>query len=382
MTSWDAETLERRRRERALARHRRHRRRRLLAIGAALALALVVAGGVQIALSATGSAPVKITQVVVPGDVPTRIPVQAVITMPATGATRGASLSGTKPPPTKPVTATTQPTRTHANQGQGSLLRPGSSSSFVAFEHGQAGPIGVAVEAVHADATTVLGDDSPAHGWSTTKVPVLVALLKAENGALTAQQQQYAQLAITESDNQSILELFGDLENIRGGLTGASSYVTQLFRDSGDTETVVATAPPPPGAVTTFGQTEWSPSEAVKFYRALAGGCLLPSSPTSYVLGLMQHIVPSESWGLGSAGFTTVAFKGGWGPENGAYLVRQSGVINPGTSDAVAVSIVAHPPPGGSSFTIGTEMVTQTALWLEQHINLIPRSGQGCSVSG
>jgi hypothetical protein len=91
----------------------------------------------------------------------------------------------------------------------------------------------------------------------------------------------------------------------------------------------VATVPPPPGAATTFGQTEWSPGEAVKFFRALAVGCLLSSSQTGYVLGLMQNIEPSESWGLGSAGFSSVAFKGGWGPESGGYLVRQSGTSIP-----------------------------------------------------
>ena len=132
---------------------------------------------------------------------------------------------------------------------------------------------------------------------------------------------------------------------------------------SGDNQTVVATAPPPPGAVTTFGQTEWRPSEAVKFFRALGNGCLLPSTETSYVLDLMENVEPSESWGLGSAGFSSVAFKGGWGPEaSGAYLVRQSGIVNAGSSRGVAVSIVAFPPAGSSSFSIGTEMLTATAV--------------------
>ena len=31
----------------------------------------------------------------------------------------------------------------------------------------------------------------------------------------------------------------------------------------------------------------------------------------------MRTIEPSESFGLGSAGFEQVAFKGGWGPEPG-----------------------------------------------------------------
>jgi hypothetical protein len=142
----------------------------------------------------------------------------------------------------------------------------------------------------------------------------------------------------------------------------------------GDTETVVATAPPPPGAVTTFGQTRWAPQQAVKFFRALALGCLLPAAQTAYTLELMQRIVRSESWGLGT-GFHSVAFKGGWGPEPGGYLVRLSGIINPGSASATAVAIVASAP----SFSAGTEMLNRTATWLAQNIELSSHPGGRCS---
>jgi hypothetical protein len=228
----------------------------------------------------------------------------------------------------------------------------------------------------------LLGDDAAAHGWSTTKVPVLVALLRARGArGLTSAEQGWAQLAITESDNQSVLDLFGDLESVQGGLTGASRYVQALFRESGDGQTVVATAPPPPGGVTTFGQTEWAPVEAVKFFRALGRGCLLPGPESSYVLNLMQHIIPSESWGLGSAGFgVPVAFKGGWGPEpSGSYLVRQSGIIDPDSRLGAAVSIVAYPPAGGDSFATGTQMLTSAAQWLHRELFLRSRAPVSCS---
>ncbi len=234
----------------------------------------------------------------------------------------------------------------------------------------------MAIAPLASDSATVLGSDTPAHGWSTTKIPVLVALLLARGSAgLNPTEQQWAQLAVTESDNQSILNLFADLESLEGGLSGASTYVQNLFRQSGDDQTVVATAPPPPGAVTTFGQTDWAPGEAVKFFRALAGGCLIPQSQTSYVLGLMQHIVPSESWGLAEANFgAPVAFKGGWGPEASGYLVRQSGIVDPGSPKGVAVSIVAH----GNSFAVGTQMVTETAQWLAREIVLQDRGAGTC----
>lgn len=262
------------------------------------------------------------------------------------------------------------------------VLDHSAVSSFQTFEHGQPGAIGIAVEPLVGHRTIALGDDRPAHGWSTTKVPVLLTLIDREGGVakLTADQLSEAQLAITESDNQSILDLFDDLESADGGLRSASLAVQDVLRRGGDPDTTVATAPPPPGAVTTFGQTEWSPSDSVKFFRALAQSCLSSTADSDFVLHLMEHVISSESWGLGSAGLRdTVAFKGGWGPEpDGAYLVRQSGIIDPGSSSGAAVAIVAYPPAGSDSFEVGTEMVTAAAQWVAKHVVLSPRVGARC----
>jgi hypothetical protein len=263
-----------------------------------------------------------------------------------------------------------------ANGAAGGVLAADAASSFAELARTLPGRIELAVTPLGAGPREVLGSDEPAHGWSTTKVPVLVSLLRARGAeGLTAQERQWAQSAITESNNESVLALFGDLERLENGLDGASQYIEDVLRTSGDNETVVATAPPPAGAVTTFGQTEWRPGEAVKFFRALALGCLLPASQTSYVLNLMEHIEPSESWGLGSAGFSSIAFKGGWGPESSGYLVRQSGIIDPGSSSGAVAAIVAFAP----SFPAGTEMLTTTATWLNQHLVLSARQSTGCN---
>ncbi len=255
-----------------------------------------------------------------------------------------------------------------------------ASASFARLAASLPGRVELAIAPLGAGAPVTLGGDSRTHGWSTTKVPVLAALLKARGEALTPQERSWAESAITESNNESVLDLFHDLERIEGGLTGASRYMQELFRASGDEETTVATAPPPTGAVTTFGQTEWKPSNAIKFFSALARGCLLSRHGTSYILDLMERIESSERWGLGSAGFGSVAFKGGWGPEpTGSYLVRQSGVVDVGSSSAVAVTIVALPPPGAGSFEAGTAMLTRTATWLREHLRLVPRSGVPCT---
>ncbi len=260
------------------------------------------------------------------------------------------------------------------------VLGTGASASFKRFASGLPGPVELTVAPLGIGMHMDLGGDRAAHGWSTTKVAVLAALLQARQEDLTPEERSWAQSAITESNNESVLDLFHDLEQIKGGLVPASEFVQELFRRSGDEETVVATAPPPPGAVTTFGQTEWRPSNAAKFFSALARGCLLQPAGTSYILTSMRHIESSESWGLGSVGFSSVAFKGGWGPEStGAYLVRQSGIVDVGTSRAIAVAIVAFPPSGSASFETGTAMLTQTAMWLRQHLVLVPRAPVPCA---
>ncbi len=255
------------------------------------------------------------------------------------------------------------------------VLNASSAASFASLETSLPGHLELAVAPLGGGRIETMGGDHPAHGWSTTKVPVLVSLLLMRGSrGLVARERSLAESAIAESNNEAVQALFAELEEAEGGLIGASRYVESVMRLGGDAATTVATAPPPPGAITTFGQTEWSPAASVRFFRSLALGCLLPAAATHYVLRLMQSIEPSESWGLGSAGFARVAFKGGWGPEAGGYLVRQTGVIDPGDSRGLAVAIVATAP----SFAGGTEMLTRTALWLRQHLVLVSRPARGC----
>jgi hypothetical protein len=239
--------------------------------------------------------------------------------------------------------------------------------------------IAIAIQPSGRGRMQVLGGDPAMQAMSTSKVLILSALLLDRGGVrnFTAEQKSLARTAITQSDNDSILSLFSDLEAARGGLLGASAYATSLLRKAGDDHTRVSTAPPPPGYVTTFGQTPWTPSAEVTFFRALARGCILPRSDADYEFGLMRQIEPSESWGLGSAGFGNVAFKGGWGPEpNDRYGVRQTGLIGGGSS-AVVVSIAADPT---ATFTTGQSVLDQIARWLHAEIRLVPRAAEPCAV--
>jgi hypothetical protein len=258
-------------------------------------------------------------------------------------------------------------------------LGPDALTSFTRLQDqiGAQAHITVAVQPLGRGPLQVFGSDPPMQAMSTSKVLILSALLldKGGPGGLSAEERSLAQTAITESDNDSILSLFGDLEADKGGLDGASRYATGLLRAAGDDQTVVTTAPPPPGYATTFGQTPWSPSREIRFFRALALGCVIPQTSVNYELGLMRQIVPSESWGMGSAGFTQIAFKGGWGPLPGGYGVRQTAIIGSGSS-AVAASIAADP---ATDFGTGQTVLTDIGQWLHAHLRLRPRAEAGCA---
>lgn len=224
------------------------------------------------------------------------------------------------------------------------------------------GGIVLAVAFRPGDDPLVAGADRQFHAWSTIKVPVLVALLSVvHRQALMPEHHDLARRAITESDNAAILELFLLLEGLTGGSAQAAAVMERLFRLSGDHRTAVTLAPPPPGAVTPFGQTGWSAAGSARFFSALAAGRLLADPDTRYVLDLMERVAAEQRWGLGRLG-RSVAFKGGWGPEpDGSCLVRQSGVLRRGRC---AISLVAEPPPGEDSLNLGVRMISEAAGWL------------------
>jgi hypothetical protein len=266
-----------------------------------------------------------------------------------------------------PVTA-----GTHRPGGHANLLAGGAASSFDSLAASLPAQIGLAVAPLGPGSIREFGNLREGHAWSSIKVPILVTLMRdVGNRGLTAEERAWATSAITASDNTAAADLFQQLEKLHGGLSRASLAVQEVLAMSGDRSTTVATQQPPPGAVSTYGQTEWSLAGSVQFYRSLAQGCLLDGTATKYVEGLMEDVIPEQRWGLGEAAFPAgwrVAMKGGWGPEgsaDGPYLVRQSGIINDGVS-GLAVTMIAQDESG--SYGAGAEDLTRMAEWLAKHL--------------
>jgi hypothetical protein len=196
-----------------------------------------------------------------------------------------------------------------------------------------------------------------------------VTLMLNQDGSLTPEQKGLAASAITASDNSAAAALFSAIESQTGG--AASAAVEKVLKTSGGA-TRVATAPPPPGAVSSWGQTEWSLIASTQFYAALACGAY-GTSAQSLALEEMEHVISEQQWGLGQADFpsgTRVAFKAGWGPdggENGPYLVRQAGVIRSPKGQLV-ITIAAQ--DSGGSFEAGVSDLNRVADWAAENLPL------------
>ena len=282
--------------------------------------------------------------------------------------------STTRAPQTLTVAAGTEPKhrkRPHAKPRRAAAGRATTSAdaqaSFDRLAAGIPGRIGVAIAPLGSGPVRTFGTLQVGHAWSTMKVPVLATVLSElehSNEILGPQGRVEASRALEASDNAAAEALFSHLEQTDGGLPGASQAAQATLQAAGDDTTTVNTAPNSSG-FTTWGQSEWPASGEVSFYRSLARGCLLNSDDTSYVLGLMRNVESDQRWGAGSAGFPSgvpVAFKGGWGPEDGGgYLVRQTAIVGSGDQGYV-FSMLTRPSNG--SFSTGAQQLTQIGAWV------------------
>ena len=201
---------------------------------------------------------------------------------------------------------------------------------------GQALPelTGIAIAPVgRAEEVTVLGDVQTGVAWSTSKVPLAIAALRANPGATTQ-----VRAAITQSDNEAAEALWEGL----GGGESAASAVTDVLRQARDEKTTIPATRLREG-FTVFGQTQWDAANQARFAAHLP---CLPDSAA--VLGEMGSIVPEQRWGLGR--IDGASFKGGWGPADthAGYLARQFGIL-PTPSGDVAVAVLADAPDLGAA---------------------------------
>jgi hypothetical protein len=249
-----------------------------------------------------------------------------------------------------------------------------SLAGFSDLESSLPGQVGLAIGPPGSGPAASAGSLTTGSAWSTSKVPVAMRVLRQVGGpsGLSSTQGDEIRQALTLSDNEAALSLFGDLEAAYGGPSGAAAAVGEVLAEAGDTTTRVSSVGR--DGFTPFGQTEWSLELQELFMSRLAAGCVGSPVSSDYVLGLMGE-VSSDTWGLGSAGLPA-RWKGGWGPgTDGRYLVRQMGILTVGGAETV-VTLAALPDDG--SFETGQSMATAVAQFAAEKAPAFAGSPGSC----
>lgn len=231
----------------------------------------------------------------------------------------------------------------------------GSSTGFTALARRLGGSVGVAwgPPGTNVD-QTVLGDWTGGPAWSSIKVPISIAAVRDDDGHPSANTSSQMRRAITASDNAAAASLWSSL----GGGSTAGRKVESVLADAGDSTTSVQTQKVRSG-FSPFGQTDWSLAAQQRFAAALP--CIRDSDP---VIDLMGQVLGDQRWGLGQVG-SNQRFKGGWGPgTDGAYDVRQFGLVDLSSGGTLAVALAARAPDG--SFETGKSMLNQLAKWVTE----------------
>lgn len=166
--------------------------------------------------------------------------------------------------------------------------------------------------------------------WSTVKVPVAVAALR-EN----PDQVDNVRAAISESDNDAAVALWESL----GDPATARGKVEDVLREAHDDVTVIDGDRYEENS-RSFGDSEWPLAAQVRFATELR--CMAGAEP---VVEAMSQITEEHGYGLGQIDGTV--YKGGWGPDpdDGAYLVRQFGLLPVGSGE-LGISLVVQPGDG------------------------------------
>lgn len=192
--------------------------------------------------------------------------------------------------------------------------------------------------------------------WSTIKVPLAIAALRANPAAL-----KNVQPAIQASSNADAQALWDSL----GQPATAGKKTEQVLSEAG-TQVAVNTVVTRP-SFTSFGQTQWSTVDQVRFASRLH--CIEGSAPVTQAMG---QVVAGQRYGLGV--IPGAQFKGGWGPdESGRYKVRQFGLL-PAKKGYVAVALAAAPANG--SYESGQAMLSTMAKSLQQYLDTL--EGKNC----
>lgn len=228
------------------------------------------------------------------------------------------------------------------NAKAGRSLAPAARASFQSAVDAVVARYGGSAAIAYSDgaSVTVVGDDRPRESWSTIKVPLSIAALRANPA-----NYERARAAVTYSDNNATTAMWNSLP---------AGTVDQVIKEGGS-----RTAVPTNGW---WGNTLWSTSEQAKFIANMP--CIAGSQPVD---SLMGQVIDEQRWGIGS--IPGAHFKSGWAPHNGRWHIRQMGRIPvAGGEAAVAVTAV----PGNGSYADALAMTNELGNAIRGQVSKLP----------
>lgn len=189
---------------------------------------------------------------------------------------------------------------------------------------------------------------------SIVKVDILATLLWQEQGRHSPLDEDDLQLAtgmIEDSNNDDASSLWDEV--------GGGSGVSRFDRVAGLTETA-------PNTEGYWGETTTTALDQIRLLEHLAfANPLLDSASRSYELGLMEHVVGYEDWGV-STGPTaaTVALKNGWLPlAIDDWQINSVGYVDGNGRDYLIAVLTTGDPT--ESYGIGTIDAISSSIWGE-----------------
>jgi beta-lactamase class A len=188
------------------------------------------------------------------------------------------------------------------------------------------------------------------HTASTVKVDILGALLvsaQSQGRGLTAEEQSLAVPMITQSLDSAANALW-----VRLGAGAVASFE----RASGLTQTVPATNG-------IWGTTTTTALDRIAMIRSLVNpSTVLTDASRAYILNLMEHITPSQDWGItgGVPAGVTVALKNGFAVINGWQINSFGWVNGQGRNYFLAVLTDGNPT---ESYGIDTINAISAIVW-------------------
>lgn len=174
---------------------------------------------------------------------------------------------------------------------------------------------------------------------SVAKLTILTMLLlraQEEGRELTEAERAQAAMMIRHSDN-----------DVTNGLYARMGF-TEGFREGAETLGFTGTEPHPRGV---WGATMTTASDQVRLLRALyCDGSPLSEENRAYARGLMESVVPGQTWGISASAdpADTVGLKNGWVPRErngGLWTVNSVGYVA-GTEREYLIAVLTDGNPG------------------------------------